>query len=231
MPLRSLWIFVTDLGDSAVTLPLAALILAFLLVLRQWRAAGAWIAMVVGCAMLIGGLKLVFGACGQLMPASGIASPSGHTAMSVAIYLSFALLLGRAAPPRLAAPIFAAAMVLIVAIGVSRIVLHAHDAVEVAIGFVVGLLAHAGFRILLSARGAPALPVLPMAVAALALVAALHGTRWKVEPRIHFVAAWLRLALPWCSESGRRAAFAAEPRWSIRQTSGTCRAKGQRPAS
>jgi len=43
--------FITDLGDSAVLLPVAALVLIYLLLKRQPRAAGLWFMAVLLCAL------------------------------------------------------------------------------------------------------------------------------------------------------------------------------------
>ena len=55
-----------------------------------------------GCAAAIGVLKLVFGACSHRLTMLQIHSPSGHTAMSTAIYGSLALLIGASLPMRAA---------------------------------------------------------------------------------------------------------------------------------
>jgi membrane-associated phospholipid phosphatase len=196
--LRLLWTFVTDLGDSAVTIPLAGLTLLFLLIAREWQVARAWVVMVVGCAVVISALKLLFGACGQHLALADVVSPSGHTAMSVTIYLSFALLLGGGTTKRVAGAIYLGGVALVVGIGVSRIVLHSHDLAEVILGSAVGLSGHACFRWMLAGRRTVSVSVIAMAIGAVVVVAVQHGTRWQVEPRLSHVATWLHLALPWC---------------------------------
>ncbi|MBV8776996.1 MAG: hypothetical protein JO258_07350, partial [Alphaproteobacteria bacterium] len=91
--MHALWVFVTDCGDSAVTLPLALLTLIYLAAIAGRRAALCWLLAVGAAAIAIGLLKLAFGACGPM--AGVIVSPSGHTAMSTAIYGSFAVLASR----------------------------------------------------------------------------------------------------------------------------------------
>jgi hypothetical protein len=84
--LHTIWVFITDCGDSAVTLPLALLVLIFLVVARQRHLGCAWLLTIGGCAVVIGMLKLAFGACGADFAGGHIVSPSGHTAMSTAVY-------------------------------------------------------------------------------------------------------------------------------------------------
>ena len=195
--MRLFWTFVTDLGDSAVTLPLAALVLIFLLFARDWQTTRAWIAMIAGCVVAIGALKLAFIGCGNRLEFGGIVTPSGHTAISVAVYLSFSRLLGGGAPRSLSLALYIGAALLVIGIGVSRLLLNVHDLGEVIIGFAVGIAGHIILWMGAARRNSP-LPVTMMAISAIVLIGARHGTRWDLEPRLHHIAAWLRFTVPWC---------------------------------
>jgi membrane-associated phospholipid phosphatase len=196
--LHRLWVHVTDCGDVAVTLPLALLVLVVLLVVRERRLALYWLLTVAGCGAAIGALKLAFGACGSRFGPLDIVSPSGHTAMSTAIYGSLALLVAGSLAPRWRPLAYVAAAVLIAAIAVSRVLLQFHDTPEVVVGLAVGLGAVAGFRWAARRVPAPDLPVFWLMLGALAVVVAMHGSRWMVEPGVHRLAGYLRLTLPWC---------------------------------
>jgi membrane-associated phospholipid phosphatase len=193
-----LWVLVTDCGDSAVTLPLALLVLIFLLTARERLLALHWLLMVAGCAAVIGVLKLIFGACGGHLEALEVISPSGHTAMSTAIYGSLALLVAASLSARWRPLVLAAATLLIAAIAISRVVLRFHDLPEVALGLVVGIAAVAGFRALMRRGAAPVLPVVWLMLGGLVVVAVMHGTRLNIEPGVRGLAGALRLTLPWC---------------------------------
>jgi hypothetical protein len=56
--LHTIWVFITDCGDSAVTLPLALLVLIFLFVARQPRLGYVRIVTIGGATVAIGVLKL-----------------------------------------------------------------------------------------------------------------------------------------------------------------------------
>ncbi|HEV2186266.1 MAG TPA: phosphatase PAP2 family protein [Stellaceae bacterium] len=196
--MHSVWVFITDCGDSAVTLPLALLVLIFLFVANERRLGYAWIATIGGCASAIGMLKLVFGACGENIADGLIVSPSGHTAMSTAVYGSLAALAGSRLPARQRAVVYAAATAGIVGIALSRVVLHEHNFPEIVIGWLVGAVGVASFAAILGRREAPALPFGWMLVCGVVLVAILHGTRWQIEPVLHHFARIFRLALPYC---------------------------------
>jgi membrane-associated phospholipid phosphatase len=196
--LHTVWVFVTDCGDSAVTVPLALLVLIFLVVSGQQRVAFAWILAVGGAAIVIGALKLAFGACGTAIAGNHIVSPSGHTAMSAAVYGALALMAGSRLPQGRRYVVYAAAGAAIVCIALSRVVLHEHNFPEIVVGWIVGAGAVAVFAVALGRQEAPPLPLGWMVLCGVILVALLHGTRWHVEPAVRHLAWLFRLTLPFC---------------------------------
>jgi membrane-associated phospholipid phosphatase len=197
--LPAIWSFVTDFGDSAVTVPLALLVLVFLTAAGWHRLALGWALTIGGCAVGIAMLKLIFVACGSPLPIASIVSPSGHTAMSAAVYGSLALLIGARLAPRGRATLIVVAWLAIIGIALSRVALHEHTIAEVLVGLIVGAGAIMISRAILGREKPP--PTLPLGwlmFAGIAVIAIMHGTRWAIEPRLHRLAADFRLALPWC---------------------------------
>jgi len=199
-----LWIFVTDFGDTAVTIPLAFAVFAILAAYRQYRLTLGWAATIVSCAAAIGGLKIGLAACANCIAISGLASPSGHTAMSAAVYLSLAVILAGPLPIPWRRVMLGGAAGLVLAIAWSRIALRLHSPLEVAIGLLVGIAAFAAFRAALAQAAlarheAPRLAAAWLGGAALMLIALSHGTRWPAEQAIRGTAGLFQLLLPWCS--------------------------------
>jgi membrane-associated phospholipid phosphatase len=199
-----MWNFVTDLGDSAITLPLTVLTLLFLLFSGWTRAAVIFAVAIGGCGFTIGVLKLVFESCSHRLIGDGILNPSGHMAMSTAVYGSLAALLSCSLPARFRWLLVALAGVLAGGIGVSRVVLHAHTATDVACGFAIGLLAAILFDRLLRAEPVSRLQVSWLSLAALAVIAGMHGSRWPIEDTVHRVVAVFRDAVPQCAHAVAR---------------------------
>jgi membrane-associated phospholipid phosphatase len=196
--LSPVWNFITDFGDSAVTAPLALLIFCFLFAAGPRRLAFGWVLAIGGCAVVIGLLKVVFGACGHELTLVHLISPSGHTAMSTAVYGSLALLIGARLPSGQRRILLITAAVAIVGIALSRVALHDHSRSEIALGFAVGAGAVAAFRAVLSCTAIPALPLGWLLLSGSVLVAVMHGTRWMIEPAVHRLAWDFRLGLPFC---------------------------------
>jgi len=193
-----MWTSVTDLGDSAVTLPLAAATFAFLALSGWRRGALVFATAVLGCGAVIGLSKLVLESCGQRLIV-GAVNPSGHVAMSTVVYGSLAVLLGSASPPPWRWSLIVMAALLAAGIGASRVVLGAHSPVEVASGFTIGLVAAIVFDRLLHAGPIKPLRLRWLAGAALVIILAMHGSRWPIEETIRSVVALLRHHVPQCA--------------------------------
>lgn len=194
----SLWVFLTDFGDTAVTLPVVLATLAILVLFRQWRTALAWGAAMAGAGAVIGGLKIAFAICGHTIGIRGIVSPSGHTAMSVAVYGSLAVLITRRGRPTLQWASLALALCFAAVIAFSRSVLHLHSSGEVAVGTAVGCLAVAGFALALPKTPPSPVPQVWVGAAALLLIGLFHGVQWPTERAIHSAAGLLRWIVPGC---------------------------------
>lgn len=188
--------FITDFGDSAVTLPLAVAIFAYLIWGRWYRAALRWGLAVGGCGLAMALLKLGLLACGAPPLLATLRSPSGHAAMAAVVYGGLAgLVASRCRREWLALP-YAAAQLLIMAIALSRIALLAHSPLEVMVGLGVGTV----FATLFTLGLGEAPPTLPpfrwlLGVAAAVLLIS-HGLRLQIEEPLRALAPGFWMACP-----------------------------------
>ena len=184
--------FLTDFADQAVMLPLAAAIGLALAMSGWWRGCAAWILSVVGVLGTMAVLKVAFFACASVLGRTGIHSPSGHTASAAMIMGGALVLWGK---DRMPAPLLAAVPVgLAVLFGLSRLAVHAHSVPEVLAGGAVGLLGVAMLWRLSGPR--PALRSWPAALAAVCILAGLHGLKLHAESAIHGLALFSWLPVP-----------------------------------
>ena len=193
------WQFVTDLGDSAVTLPLVALTLLFLLQGGARRPAVALAVSLSAGGLAVGILKLALQSCGRRLLDTSLVNPSGHVAVSAMAYGGLALVLGGglSGVPRQAA--YGGFIALVAGIAASRTVLHVHNPGEVLAGLAVGLAALALYgRTRGVAKGSEA-STGRLTLAALLLVVAMHGTRWPIEEQIRSLVALIRAGVPACA--------------------------------
>ncbi|HEX3882478.1 MAG TPA: phosphatase PAP2 family protein [Stellaceae bacterium] len=186
--MHHLAISITDLGDSAVTLPMAAVTILILLGLRRVGPAVLWGGSVVACALTIGVLKLILTAAASHHSPTGFSSPSGHAGMSAIVYGGFVLLIGPSLAPAERWLARLGAVVLIAAIAVSRIVLHEHSLAETAVGLGIGLAALTGLNAAFKRAPAQRVPAIWLCAAAVATILAMHGTRWRAEHMIRDLA-------------------------------------------
>ena len=173
-------VFVTDFADQAVVLPLAAIVALVLGVMGWWRGLFAWVAAVVATLGVMLVLKFAALALSQDMDWVRPASPSGHVASACVVYGGLAVLLLRGAVPL---PLLATIPIgVALGMGYSRIELMAHDAMEVAVGGVVGV---AGV-VLLAALAGPRPRVIgwPVLGAAACTLLLFHGMHLPAEAAI-----------------------------------------------
>jgi membrane-associated phospholipid phosphatase len=195
--LHSIWEFVTNFGDSAVTIPIALLTFGFLVWVRWRREAVVWALAIAGCGIAIGLLKLGFQACGRHFLNVRL-NPSGHTAMSTAVYSSLAILIGSTASMRVRPLLITSTLALVGAIAVSRVALGLHNELDVAAGLAVGLIAAAILGRFLARGNVEPIPLVGFLALLVGLVALMHGTQWPIEQIVHNLVALIRAAAPEC---------------------------------
>jgi membrane-associated phospholipid phosphatase len=186
--------FLTDFGDQAVVLPLAAVIAIMLLMLGWWRGAIGWVLAVPGVLVIILSLKIVFYACHAEMPDLGILSPSGHTASATVVYGGLLALLGergtgwtRSRTMRHLLWMAMAAVLVALVFGFSRVDLGVHTIPDVLVGGVVGI---SGAVLFVLVAGQPPEGFRRWRLGAVVLMVALlfHGRELHAEETIQRVA-------------------------------------------
>ncbi len=171
--------FLTDFADQAVILPLAVAT-ALVLALAGWRrGAIVWSLAVAGTLGVMMVLKLGSQACGHLLPIAGLRSPSGHTAAAGAVYGGLLAICAQRATGH-ARWTLPCAVSLAVMIGLSRLALGVHTVPEIVLGGSVGVCG----ALALAWQGGlppPGLRLAPLALLALAVMAAFHGLHFPAE--------------------------------------------------
>lgn len=184
------WLYaLTEFGDLAVLMPLATVMLLWLLLMRSPRSAAWWVIAVVFCTGLTAILKVSFYGC---PPAPDLHSPSGHTSFSTLVYGAMTLATAtqrRGLPRRITIGVGAG---FILSIAASRLLLNAHSAPEVGLGLAIGLAALALFGRIHS-RCRAKVWLSPLFVAGGALLLILHGRELDAERVFHEIAGYLRI--------------------------------------
>jgi len=203
MSSETIWNLVTNFGDSAIGLPLALLVLLVLLASGWLRGAAAWFFSVASCVLAMLALKIGFGlafaGCGPGEPGAMHFSPSGHAALSAVTYGGLAVLTGRHLPELARLVLAIATSAWVCTIAASRVELRFHSPVEAAVGLVVGAAAVALLVVAIGRSTGPRWLAPALTITTLAVLAAMHGTRWPVEEHLHAVAAWLRGSVGLCA--------------------------------
>jgi membrane-associated phospholipid phosphatase len=185
--LRVWLIALTDFGDAAVLIPLAAAMLVWL-----WAGdsrSSAWWAVSVGfCVGLTALLKIFFHGC---PPAPYMHSPSGHTAFSVLVYgaLVLAISMQSGSLRRLLAIGIGAGLILTIA--ASRLLLDIHSPAEIGLGLAIGAASLVIFGRKLGRYHQA--KVWPLLATAAVLIAILHGQELHAEQFLHKITGDLKI--------------------------------------
>lgn len=144
VPVLRVVAMVTHAGDPLVVGAATLLIFIVLLVRRHRRLAGAWIATLVGTALINSGLKAIFQRERPLhdhgfVVEHSFSFPSGHASGSMVFYGMLAYVLLVLSPPRAHRAIVLAAVATITVVGISRILLQVHYFSDVLAGYATGL--------------------------------------------------------------------------------------------
>ncbi len=128
----------TDFGDSALLMPVAALFTLWMVFERAWRSLAWWLVLFGGGASLVGLTKVAFLGWGVGIEALDFTGLSGHTMFSSTIYPALLVWMTQRRGVRMQALAWTAGVLFALAIGVSRVVLHLHSQSEVIGGFMLG---------------------------------------------------------------------------------------------
>ncbi|MBR8221577.1 phosphatase PAP2 family protein [Burkholderia ambifaria] len=134
-----MWTAVSDLGDAALTLPLAVMCIVWLTRSTAGRhLATSWALMLAAGMALVGATKMLYAGCGIQIRAIDFRVISGHTMLASAVWpMACVLALGCGVQLR-ARTSLSLGLALGALIGVARVFDDAHTPSEVVIGWLVG---------------------------------------------------------------------------------------------
>lgn len=174
---------ITNFGDLALLLSLAAILAAVVWHFESRDAAVAWLQALTCCLVATFLLKFGFLTCCRAWGVN-IVSPSGHASMSALVYGALTIVITRQST-RWRVPIALVGITLIVAIALTRIILRIHNRAEVAIGLGIGLVSLCVFawRYFRLRKRKIALPWIGVGTAI--IFPLLYGIHLPVESLIH----------------------------------------------
>ncbi len=193
------WTAITDFGDSALALPLAAIVLVALVAAGWSRGAIAWSLAVAGCGAAMVVFKLAFktaaAGCAPDLQAAPSFSPSGHAALSTVVYGGLVVLTGRQMSPFARSVIGAGAVLWIGLIASSRVAVQAHTPIEVIAGLLVGVGAIVSMACMLRQTTGPRALIPQLAAATGCALLLMYGTHWQIESGLRAIAELLHRSM------------------------------------
>lgn len=169
------WIFITKFGDPFLTLPLAIVILLWLMATRRKPLAICWLIFFSLAAAIVGATKFAYAGWGVHISEFDFTVISGHTMLSSAVYpLAFYLALhsfGSRASKGAAVVGFLFATV----IGISRVSIGAHSGSEVIAGWLLGSAVSSVLVSLIERHGQPSRLSIVFAASSIAIALCSYG--------------------------------------------------------
>jgi len=134
---------VTELASTDVVLAATAAAVLVLAAKRHWRGAIALATSVLLTQAVVAIGKGLMSrprpdADSAMVEPSGFSFPSAHSASSVALYVMLALIAGSDLRKRVWGPVWVVAILMVAAIGISRVYLGAHYPTDVVAGWLIG---------------------------------------------------------------------------------------------
>jgi len=189
---------ISDLGDTAVLLPVALALTALVWRFQSWAAAVCLSLAFAFCLLTMLILKVSFIACSPMWHVA-IVSPSGHASFSTAAYGALGLIAARHAQ-RWQRPIIAVICLLVIAgVALSRVALGSHTAAEMALGLAVGLFALGLFTVFYMRLRPGRVNVALLFGVVAAIIFAFHGLRLPAEEWIRHLAGTFKLLTGACT--------------------------------
>ncbi|HTJ95445.1 MAG TPA: phosphatase PAP2 family protein, partial [Pararobbsia sp.] len=173
-----LWFALTGFGGVAVTIPVALAIAAWLAAGMRLRAAAEWLCMLGFAGGLTVLTKVAFLGWGVGIRPLDFTGISGHAVLSTLVYPVVMGVVLINTPIALRRAGFLLGLAFGLAIGASRVVLHAHSVSEIVAGCALGAFIACFFISRLEARPAPTEPTphpLLVSLSLVALIGSLHG--------------------------------------------------------
>jgi membrane-associated phospholipid phosphatase len=179
----------TEFGDIAVLMPLATVMLVWLLLIRSPRDAAWWAIAVAFCAGSTAVLKVFYYGC---PPTPALHSPSGHTSFSTLVYGSLTLVTATEGRRWRRMITIGGGVCFILAIAVSRLLLYIHTLPEVGLGLVIGAAALTIFGKAYPRCPATEVRLSPLLIAGVAVVLVLHGRELNAEQLLREIAGYIQ---------------------------------------
>ena len=192
--------WISDLGDSAVLLPLSILLVVALWHYQSRSAAAAFVWAWAFCVAAVVVLKVIFIGCGPTWN-FGIVSPSGHASVSAAVYGAYGIVVARQVSRWQRFAVLGVSALFVLGVSVSRIILGQHSPAEVGLGLTVGAVAVGLFTVRYLRLQTAKVNLLLLVPPFLGLLLALHGVRLPIEEFIQRFAVITRTSTGACPGS------------------------------
>jgi len=176
------WSFITDFGDSAVTVPIALAVAAWLLASHAWRGAALWFLLFGAGALSVFCTKVAYAGWDIGVPQIDFTGVSGHAFTSTSVFTVAGYFLGSSFSKPAKNLGGCLGYFAGIVIGVSRVILGDHSPSEVIVGCTLGAAISAAAIGIIRPRLRIVAAPLVFAFTIVMLMFTLHGQKAPSEP-------------------------------------------------
>jgi membrane-associated phospholipid phosphatase len=192
MLIETYLLYITDLGNVVVVGALAATVAVYLIMAGSHRPALALVVTFALAAVLIAVAKLICMTCHVTTFYPTLRSPSGHVAMTTAVYGMTASIVAARMKRWQGVLLWIVAIFLILLIAASRVLLGFHSPLEALAGLAIGGASYAVARWSVLRHAPVQFDGRALAVTAVAVILLFHGVPVPTEHMIQWLAMHIR---------------------------------------
>ncbi|NDA48024.1 MAG: phosphatase PAP2 family protein [Alphaproteobacteria bacterium] len=186
------WWQITLMGEPALMIPMSAMIIFWLRSACGPKFGLWWGALLLIIVAVLSLQKILYYAFGLSVESIELYSVSGHSAISIYVYGSLAVMIGRYLNPVLRLLLWVFSAGLIIAIAISRLNIDAHRPSEILLGLVIGLVVLVVYLRYIWPQAKSWLPIWTLALPCLLIIFSVYGHVIEFERVMRFIGKWLR---------------------------------------
>jgi membrane-associated phospholipid phosphatase len=186
------WWQITLMGEPTLMIPLSLMIIFWLRSACGPKFGLWWGGLLLVIVAILASQKILYYAFGLSMESIELYSVSGHAAISLYVYGSLSVIIGRYIHPILRVLLWLCALALIGAIAISRLNIDAHRPSEIILGLIIGFVVLVVFLRFIWPRASSWLPIWTLALPSLLIILVFYGHVFEFERIMRFIGRWLR---------------------------------------
>ena len=186
------WWQITLMGEPTLMIPLSLMIIFWLRSACGPKFGLWWGSLLLIIVAILASQKILYYAFGLSLERIELYSVSGYAAISLYVYGSLGVIIGRYIHPFLRVLLWLGTLALIGGIAISRLNIDAHRPAEIILGLIIGSVVLIVFLRFIWPKASSWLPIWTLALPSLLIILVFYGHVFEFERIMRFIGRWLR---------------------------------------